>query len=64
MNCRDCVHLDVRSLALQNKVLAKHGYGFCTQHEGRIPMAGYFCDDWADAKPESVMAREQFWGSR
>lgn len=63
-NCRDCKNMDVKGLAKVNKAMAKNGYGFCTVYEGRIPMAGCFCDDWQEAKPESVQAREQFWRSR
>lgn len=64
MNCRDCTHMDVRALAARNKTLAKQGYGFCTQHEGWIPMAGCFCADWNEADPKQVAARENFWRSR
>lgn len=64
MNCRDCIHLNVRALAKRNMYLAKLGHGYCDKHEGRIPIAGCFCADWVEAKPESVMAREQFWRSR
>lgn len=64
MNCRDCIHLNVRRLAERNRHLAKQGYGYCDKHEGRIPMAGCFCDDWQESKPESVQARETFWSSR
>ena len=59
-----CSVCDVRALAQRNKTLAKEGYGFCLKHEGRIPMAGCFCADWEQAKPESVAARETFWKSR
>lgn len=64
VNCRDCLHYDVRALAQRNKTLAKEGYGFCQKHEGRIPMAGCFCADWNEAPQATVQARETFWKSR
>ncbi len=64
MNCRDCIHFDLRGLAQRNRYLAKLGHGYCTKHEGRLPMAGCFCADWEQARSESVQARETFWRSR
>jgi hypothetical protein len=64
MNCRNCVHFNLKDLIRTGKYLAKQGHGRCNKQDRILPMAGYWCEAWEPAPAEAVAAREQFWRSR
>jgi hypothetical protein len=64
MNCRNCLHFNLRSLIQTGKYLAKQGHGRCNKTPAILPMAGYWCEQWEPATEQAVQARQDFWRSR